>query len=319
MIGSISPGKLMVIFDDIHTNTGYFIGAAKDVTAEAVNFMIKEGKGLVYVCITKEQAKHLELLPMTNDQHQEMHQNFTISVDFKTNTTGISAFERADTIKAFTEESTRAADFRKPGHMFPLVGETNGLLEKIGIVEGVMELSKLISGNSAGYMCEILTAYGEVANLEEVNQIAKLHDVRIILLSELVDMKYENINWLKRIGHSEQMLSNQTIQVYEFENRLFSSSFTVFLNRNALVAKPFIYYETCKWGDVLGVSHMCSCKEHFADVLQKISHNLSSCLIHHHIHPQSPVKENQFMLIKNQLEKMVEELWSKDSVETVLV
>ncbi len=319
MKDSISSGKPMVIFDDIHSKTGYFIGAAMEVTAEAINFLIKEGKGLVYVCITKEQAKHLELLPMSNDQQAEMNKSFTQSVDFKTNTTGISAFERADTIRAFTEESTQATDFRKPGHMFPLVGEPNGLLDKRGIVEGVMELSEFISGNPTGYMCEILTESGEVANLEEVKEIAELHDMNMVLLSQLVDMKYETINWLKLISRSEQWVSNQTIQVYEFENQLFSSSLTVLINRNAPASNNFLYYETCKWGDVLGVARMCSCKEHFVDVLQKLSRNMSPCLIHHHIHPPSTLEESQLMLIKNQVKKIAEELMSRDSIETVVV
>jgi hypothetical protein len=125
-IKRLKSGELIIVIDDIETQTGYLMGLAEMVTAQNVNLMTKIGKGLVYVCIDDKKAKDL-MLPLMD--HSNSSKNFTVSIDYKSTTTGISAFERCDTIKAMTTQEVKPDDFKKPGHVFPLVFSDNGILD----------------------------------------------------------------------------------------------------------------------------------------------------------------------------------------------
>jgi len=314
----VSNEKPLIIFDDVNKMMGYLMGDAIHVTPDKVNFMIKMGKGLVYVCITEEKARQLALLPMTGSGSTDLNKDFTVSVDFKTTTTGISAYERADTIKAFAESMTESVDFRRPGHIFPLVGKPGGLIERQGIVEGVLELSKLISGQPIGYMCEILNQNGEVATLQEVEQLSDLHDLPIVFLSEIIRKKYEEHMWLHLVNHTERMISNQPIHIYHFQNRLFSSEFTVFIRPDQAGGSKQIYYEACQWGDLLGLSNSCSCKNHFRDYFQTLVKGNCHCLVYHRLLTKMEVEPFKLTIIKQQMQKLIRDIMGKRYLEMTL-
>ncbi|MEW9671456.1 3,4-dihydroxy-2-butanone-4-phosphate synthase [Ammoniphilus sp. 3BR4] len=185
----LKDGELIILFDNIKTGSGILVGSAKHVTPHKVNLMTKIGKGLVSVCIREEKAKKLELPFMAAPSQDSNVKPFTLSVDYKTNTTGISAYERADTIRAIADEDSRPEDFRKPGHLFPLVGKNNGVLQRMDIVEAVLDLSQMTSAVPVGYICEILNQEGGVASETEIQMISEENGIPLLNLSDVADMR----------------------------------------------------------------------------------------------------------------------------------
>jgi 3,4-dihydroxy-2-butanone 4-phosphate synthase len=182
-VNRLKNEETIIIIDDIETNTSYLMGLAENVTAQNVNLMTKLGKGLVYVCINDKRARDLNLPLMA---HGNTTKNFTVSIDYKTTTTGISAFERADTIKAISNAAARPEDFKRPGHVFPLVFSENGLLDHVGIVEATAEITKKAGSSSdSSYLCEILDSEGRVATQAEVMNISEEYNIATIRVSDL--------------------------------------------------------------------------------------------------------------------------------------
>ncbi|MEW9673534.1 3,4-dihydroxy-2-butanone-4-phosphate synthase [Ammoniphilus sp. 3BR4] len=195
---SLENGELIILFDNIKTGSGVLVGGAKHVTPQKVNLMTKIAKGLVSVCIREDKAKKLELPLMAFASQDPNVKPFAVSVDYKTNTTGISAFERADTIRAMADEDSRPEDFRKPGHLFPMVGKNNGVLQRIDIVEAVLDLTYKTSSIPVGYICEILNQEGREASETEIQRIAEENKIPILKLSDVVEMrKYDKFGTLE--------------------------------------------------------------------------------------------------------------------------
>jgi 3,4-dihydroxy-2-butanone 4-phosphate synthase len=186
----VKNGELIIIVDDIKTQTSYLMGLAEKVKANNVNLMTKIGKGLVYVCISGERARELELPLMTSQSNEK---KFTVSIDYKTNTTGISAFERADTIKAISDLKVIPEDFKKPGHIFPLIYSKNGILDHIGIAEATAEIVKKTECSSdISYICEILNEDGEISSYIDMIEISERYSIPFVKISDLLRAKCED-------------------------------------------------------------------------------------------------------------------------------
>jgi 3,4-dihydroxy-2-butanone 4-phosphate synthase len=181
-------GELVIIFDDVKTQMASLAGKAESVSPQKVNTMIKLGKGLVCVCITEDHAEKLKLPFMLEKNYAEM-KPFAVSVDYITTTTGISAFERADTIRAFTDENVQLEHFRTPGHLFPLVSKNKGLLQRVDIAEAAVDLAIMSSSRPIAYICEILNASGDIATRIEVEYIAETHDICVLNVSDMLEYK----------------------------------------------------------------------------------------------------------------------------------
>lgn len=192
-IRSLKKGQLIIIIDDMVKNTNFLVGLAENVTPQNVNIMTKVGKGLIYVCVTHSKARQFDLPLMVKDNTGQQDRDFTVSVDHISSSTGISAFERAQTIKAFTEINTKPADFNKPGHIFPLVSKEKGLLQRIDVVEASIDLAKSCSDQHMTYLCEILNSSGEIATAAETENIAKSHGFKVVKLSEIVKTKRNQV------------------------------------------------------------------------------------------------------------------------------
>nr|WP_263326596.1 3,4-dihydroxy-2-butanone-4-phosphate synthase [Neobacillus sp. Marseille-Q6967] len=188
-LDQLKAGGLIIIYDDLRTHMGILAGLGEYVKPEKVNFMTKVGKGLIYVCITEEKAKQLQIPKMTNQNEQEEIKPFGVSVDYKDTTTGISSFERSDTIKALTDHDVIAEDFKRPGHIFPLISKKIGLHERIDLTEAVVDLTKIVSNTHVGYMCEILNSNGNIANKDEMKEISEIYNIPIIAISDILEMK----------------------------------------------------------------------------------------------------------------------------------
>jgi 3,4-dihydroxy 2-butanone 4-phosphate synthase / GTP cyclohydrolase II len=192
-------GKVIIVVDDEdRENEGDFIALAEKATPEVINFMIKEGRGLVCIPVTQERALELDLPPMVA-RNTDMHGTaFTVSVDHIETTTGISAFERARTIKAIIDPKTRPEDFRKPGHIFPLIAKKGGVLRRSGHTEAAVDFARLCGSNPAAVICEIIKIDGTMARIPDLMEMARLHDLKIVTIQDLIHYRVQKETLVKR-------------------------------------------------------------------------------------------------------------------------
>lgn len=186
-INDFKKGKLIIVVDEKHReNEGDLVLAAEKATPEKINFMIKYARGLVCVPMLKERLDELKLPPMT-EINTELHRTkFTVSVDYKYGTTtGISAFDRAKTIKALIDKKTKPQDLARPGHVFPLRYDEGGLKKRPGHTEATIELCKLAGMYPAAVLCEIISENGKMARLPELKRFAKKWKLKVINIRDL--------------------------------------------------------------------------------------------------------------------------------------
>lgn len=187
----IKLGKMLILLDHPQReNEGDFFIPADKISVKKLMTMIRLGGGLVCCAITLSQAKHLLLPPMVKKNNEQTQVNFTVSVNAKKGiTTGISAYDRIKTIKILKDPNASAADLVKPGHMFGLIAQDGGVLERAGHTEAAVEICKLANLNPAGVLCEILSDDGNMANLKELENLSKKLDIKILTIDELIKFK----------------------------------------------------------------------------------------------------------------------------------
>jgi len=187
-IEDIREGKVVLVFDDIaRENEGDFIAASEHVTPEIINFMSKFGRGLICVAITEERAQELSLDRMVVNNTATLSTAFTVSVDLLGNgcTTGISAHDRSRTVKALVDKSTKPEDLGRPGHIFPLIANSEGVLGRMGHTEASIDLPRLAGLNPSGVLVEVMNDDGTMARLDDLILVAREHNVRLISISQL--------------------------------------------------------------------------------------------------------------------------------------
>jgi len=191
-IEDLKRGKIIIVVDDENReNEGDFLVLADYATPENINFMATYGRGLICTPITKKIADRLDLFPMVahnTDNHQTA---FTVSVDYKTTETGISAFERSETTLQLVNAESVSTDFRRPGHVFPLIAKDNGVLERRGHTEAAVDFAKICGVQPAGVICEIMSENGEMARVPELKKIAEFHGLKFVTIEALVNYRDE--------------------------------------------------------------------------------------------------------------------------------
>lgn len=194
-IEALKRGQIIIVVDDEdRENEGDFVVLGQYATPENINFMAKHGRGLICTPITAHIAKRLELEAMVK-HNSDLHQTaFTVSIDYKTTTTGISAFERADTITALLDDKAKPTDFHRPGHIFPLVAKPGGILERRGHTEAGIELAKLCESPQVAVICEIMSEDGSMARLPELKHIASQYGLKIISIDQIVNYVKQTIH-----------------------------------------------------------------------------------------------------------------------------
>ena len=200
-IDDIRDGKVIIVVDDEdRENEGDFICAAEKITPEIINFMATHGRGLICTPVTAERADTLGLDKMVSSNTALHETAFTVSIDLigKGCTTGISAYDRATGIKALVEEETKASDFARPGHIFPLIAEDGGVLRRTGHTEAAVDLARLAGLYPAGTLVEILNPDGTMARLPQLVELAKKFDLKLISIKDLVAFRMANERLVQR-------------------------------------------------------------------------------------------------------------------------
>ncbi len=222
-IQDIKNGKMVIVVDDEdRENEGDFLMAAEMVSTEAINFMVTHGRGLVCAPINKSRAEKLKLTHMVTDGADPDEANFTISIDHKRlTTTGISAADRANTIREIANDDAKPVDFRRPGHVFPLLAVDGGVLRRAGHTEAAIDLAKLAGLKPVGIICEIMNEDGEMARVPDLAKIARKYDMKFITIKDLIAYRNEN----ESLVH-EVMDINMPTMYGDFKLRAFKENLT---------------------------------------------------------------------------------------------
>ena len=189
-IQELQAGKVIIVVDDEdRENEGDFIVAAEKITPEVVNFMLHEGRGILCVSLSDKRCGELQLQMMVSNNTSLSETPFTVSVDLLGDefSTGVSSAERAATVKALVDSSTKPEDLGRPGHIFPLNARAGGVMERNGHTEAVIDLMKLSGLKEGGALIEIMNEDGSMARLPQLQEIARKHNLKIVSIESLVD------------------------------------------------------------------------------------------------------------------------------------
>ena len=218
-IEDIKNGKIVIVVDDEdRENEGDFVCAAEVISPEIINFMAKEGRGLICAPIEESRATELGLNMMVNDNTSLHETAFTVSIDYLREgcTTGISAYDRATGIKALTNKETKPSDYARPGHIFPLKAKDGGVLRRTGHTEAAVDLARIAGLYPAGVLVEILNEDGTMARLPQLRTIADKFDLKIISIADLVEYRMRNERIISRIFETSIAAKKGNFKVIAF-------------------------------------------------------------------------------------------------------
>ena len=187
-IADIREGRMVIVVDDEdRDNEGDLTAAAEKVTPEIINFMATHGRGLICLPLTGKRLDELKIPLMVSDNTASFGTAFTVSIEAKhRTTTGISAYDRAETVKAVLDTSTKPEDIARPGHMFPLRAREGGVLSRTGQTEAAVDLARMAGLYPAGVICEIMNRDGTMARVPQLTRFAKKHGLRLITVKDLI-------------------------------------------------------------------------------------------------------------------------------------
>ncbi len=268
----LKNGKMVIVVDDEdRENEGDLVLAAEMVTPEAINFMITHGKGLVCMPMEEKDLNRLNLSLMVQ-KNTDTHQTaFTVSVDYKDTSTGISAYERALTIKELINPDRFPEDFKRPGHIFPLQAKDGGVLIRPGHTEAAVDLAKLSGLYPAGVICEIILEDGTMARLPQLLKMAEKWDLKIISIADLIKYRQKFEKQVERVA-----IVNLPTKFGEFTMSAYSAPDSnephlALVKGDLSDDNPILVrvHSECLTGDVFG-SERCDCGEQLARSLQKI-------------------------------------------------
>ena len=280
-IEEIRRGKMVIVTDNMdRENEGDLIMAAEKVTPEAVNFISLYARGLLCQAITPERAKELELPPMVQENTSLHTTAFTVSVDARDKTTtGISAYDRAATINTLVDTAARPEDLCRPGHIFPLIAKTGGVLVRDGHTEAAVDLARLAGFSPSGILCEIIDDDGTMARLDRLEEIALKHNLKIISVEKLIAWRKIHDNFsgfslpVERLAQSRLPTRAGNFQIISYKNpgkpdqpHLALISEKTWDPANVLVR----IHSECLTGEVFG-SLRCDCDAQLNGAMERIN------------------------------------------------
>ncbi len=283
-LSELQQGNMIIVIDDEdRENEGDLVLAAEFVTPKKINFMISEAKGLVCVPMKKDDLNRLELEQMVcknTDNHQTA---FTISVDHISNTTGISAYDRARTIKELSNPKNRAKDFRRPGHIFPLQAKRKGILQRAGHTEATIELLELAGLQPTGVICEIINHDGTMARLPDLQNFAKKWHLKIISIQDIIEYQKNKRSCVQRETTNINLPTKWgNFRLFSYTSLRSNEPHLALVKGNPAKSKEPVLcriHSECFTGDLLG-SLRCDCGDQLATALEKIEKKGEGILIY---------------------------------------
>lgn len=265
-------GRIILVTDDQdRENEGDFICAAEFATTENVNFMASVGKGLICMPMSEKYVKRLRFPQMVENNTDNHETAFTVSIDHKSTTTGISAEERAITAQACVSEDARAEDFRRPGHMFPLLAKKNGVLERNGHTEATVDLCRLAGLKECGLCCEIMREDGTMMRTSELFELAKRYHLKFITIQDLQNYRKCHETLVDCEAKVKMPTKYGTFTAYGFVNRLNGEHHVALVKGELGDGKEVLcrVHSECLTGDTFG-SLRCDCGQQLAAAMSQI-------------------------------------------------
>lgn len=278
----LKAGKIIIVVDDENReNEGDFVVLAENATPENINFMATYGRGLICAPISQKIAKKLNLHPMVSQNQDNYQTAFTVSIDHKHTTTGISAFERSETILQLLNESSAAEDFRRPGHIFPLISKENGVLTRPGHTEAAVDLAMMCGSSPAGVICEIMNDDGTMARLPQLLQIAEQFDMKILTIADLIRFRYNHELVIKKEACIQLPTAHGNFNMNGYSNLLDDSENVALVKGDIPKDEPVLVriHSACLTGDIFH-SKRCDCGPQLERALEIIEDNGSGVILY---------------------------------------
>lgn len=281
-VGAIREGRIVVVVDaEDRENEGDFVCAAEKVTAEAVNFMITHGRGQLCMPILPENSHRLGLHPMVETNNAPLGTAYTVPVDHRSARTGITAAERAHTIQAICDPTSKPIDFVRPGHLFPLVAKEGGVLRRAGHTEAAVDLARLAGLLPAGVLCEILAESGDRANREQLHDLARSFNLPIISIEQLIGYRRvrEKLVYRKAEARLPTKYGHGTIISYGVKYETQEPLVFVLGDPTTATAPLVRLHSSCFTGDLLE-SLRCDCGDQLHMALDMIHNEGTGVLVY---------------------------------------
>ncbi len=282
-LGDIRNGKMVLVVDDeTRENEGDLIMAAEKVTPAAINFIAREGRGLICVPMTGERLDELDLHPMVADNTSLMSTAFAVSVDaVKGTTTGISAHDRAVTVQTLVASETRATDLARPGHVFPLRAAAGGVLRRAGHTEATVDLARLAGLKPAGILCEVMSDDGSMARLPELREMSERFGLTLVSIEDLISYRQRTEQLVRRVVTTKLPTRYGEFDLYLYENDIDNHEHLALVkgkpgpDHDVLVR----VHSECLTGDVFGSSR-CDCGDQLHAALKMIEDEKEGVLLY---------------------------------------
>ena len=282
-IRKYGAGEMLILVDDENReNEGDLVIAAEHATADAVNFMITHGRGLVCMPITEKRARALGLGPMCPENTALHGTHFTVSVDAKDGiTTGISAYDRAHTIRLLTDEATRPDDLALPGHVFPLIARDGGVLRRAGHTEATVDLARLTGLKPAAVLCEILNEDGTMARVPQLEAFGERHGLSMVNIADLIAYRKRTERLIERVAEAVLPTRFGTFKIVSYTSPIEDEEHVALVKgdvsgeQNVLVR----VHSECLTGDVFG-SFRCDCGGQLQHALERIEEEGRGVLVY---------------------------------------
>lgn len=274
-VEDIRNGKLVIVVDDEdRENEGDFVGASELVTPSLINFMATHGRGLICASVTEDRAAELELeMMVSKPANSSLYDTpFTVSVDYrKGTTTGISAADRAKTIRALVDATARPDDFARPGHIFPLRAQKGGVLRRAGHTEASVDLARLAGLKPAGVLVEIMNEDGTMARVPQLFEIARRFDLRIITIKDLIAYRMRNEKLVRREVEVRMPTRFGDFDLVAYEEKLTGDVHLALMKGEWSEDEPVLVrvHSQCVTGDIFG-SMRCDCGDQLARAMMQV-------------------------------------------------
>ncbi len=281
-IEDLKNGKIIIVCDDEdRENEGDFIALAEKATPEVINFMVSNGRGLVCAPISKEIAEKLNLVPMVTQNTDPHGTAFTVSVDHKFSTTGISAYERSATILSLLDSASKPSDFKRPGHVFPLIAKKGGVLRRAGHTEAAVDLAILSGSKPAGVICEIMNEDGTMARVPQLKEMAEKFQLKLITIKDLMEYRNKKDKLVKREVEIQLPTEFGQFKAVGYSNLVDDKEHVALVKGEIDPEKPTLVrvHSECLTGDVFG-SYRCDCGPQLHAALNQIEKEGNGVLLY---------------------------------------
>ena len=282
-IEDFKEGKMVIVVDDKdRENEGDFIISGELCTADDINFMMKEARGLICMSISNNRAQKLKLSPMVSSSTAVHETNFTVSVDaIKNATTGISANDRWQTVQVLMDDNSKPEDLGRPGHMFPLIAKEGGVLQRAGHTEAAMDLSILSGLKPGALLVEIVNDDGTMARMPELKVIAKKYNLSLISISDLIKYRRENDKIVEEISRIPFPSQFGDFELRLFEDKIHNDHHVAVVKGDISADKEALVrvHSQCLTGDLFA-SLRCDCGEQLNQALEQINDSGHGVLVY---------------------------------------